>query len=54
MYAYLMLFLVGVLAIGRHESVAGMVENIQKTLMERQSSPEDGGENHIVGRYVYL
>ena len=48
-YAYVGVRLVGVLAVCAHEGVAGMVEYVQKTVVERQTGPEYGCEHHLVG-----
>ena len=41
MDAYIMTFLVLVIAVSRYKSVVGVIEYIQETLMERQSGAED-------------
>ena len=40
---------------GRDETIVGLVEHIEKSLMERQSGTEYSGDDHIVfrQRYVY-
>ena len=52
--AYLVALVVLIGTVGADESIAGMVENLQKSGVERQSGTEDGSQDNLVGRYVDL
>ena len=54
MNPHLGMLLVGIFAIGTHESIAGVVEDIEETLMERQASTEDRTDDNLVGREINL
>ena len=53
MYAHLGMCIVCIFPVSRHESVAGMVEDVQEALVEWQTCTEDGSEQNLVLRYVY-
>ena len=46
--------LVLILAECRNEGIAGVVEDVEETLMERQTGTEDGAEHQLVGRHIHL
>ena len=49
--AHILTFLVAIITIGRDKGVASLIENIEKTLVERQSGSENGSyDNRIVRR----
>ena len=54
MNPHLGMLLVGIFAIGTHESIAGVVEDIEETLVERQASTEDRTDDNLVGREINL
>ena len=49
--AYFVVFLFPVCA---YESIACMVENIEKSVVERKSCTKDSSKHNLVSRYVYL
>jgi len=51
-YAHLVMLLVGIFAVGRDECVAGMVEDVEKALMKRQSGAEDRRQHNLVSGHV--
>lgn len=53
-YAHLVALIVYILAVGAHESIAGMVEDIEEAIVERQSGAEDGGKHYFVYGHVHL
>src|SRR3712207_2542235 len=42
-YAHLVVLLIGIFAIGTHEGVSGMVEDVEEAVVEGQAGTEDGG-----------
>ena len=46
--AHALVFLIEIVAIGRHEGVARVVEDVEEALVEGQACAEDGGEHHLV------
>ena len=54
MNPHLGMLLVGIFAIGTHESIAGVVEDIEETLMKRQACTEDRTDDNLVGREINL
>ena len=54
MNPHLGMFLVGIFAIGTHESIAGVVEDIEETLMKRQACTENRTDDNLVGREINL
>ena len=46
------MFLVGIFAISTNEGIARMVEDVQETLVERQTGTEDGTDDNLVGRKI--
>ena len=49
-YAYLGVRLVGILSVSTHEGIARVVEDIEESLVKRQSGTEYGTYHHPVGR----
>lgn len=43
-----------VFAIGTDKSIAGVVEDVEEAIVERQSGTEDSGQDNLVRRYIYL
>ena len=54
MNPHLGMLLVGIFTIGTHESISGVVEDIEETLMERQTGTEDRTDDNLVGREINL
>ena len=54
MNANVVVFLVGVFAVGRNEGVARMVEDIEESVVKGKTGAEDGCQDNLVGRYVDL
>ena len=52
MHTHPMTLLVCLFTISRNESVAGMIENIKKSIMERKTCTENCGEHNLVCRHV--
>ena len=48
------MFLVGIFALSTNEGIARMVEDVQETLVERQTGTEDGADDNLVGRKIDL
>ena len=49
--AHVLVFLIEIIAVGRHKGVARMVEDVQKAFVERQTGAKHGGEHDfIIGR----
>ena len=46
------MLLVGIFAVSTHKGIARVVEDIEKTLMERKTGTEDGSDDDLVGREV--
>ena len=53
MNPHLGMLLVGIFAIGTHESIAGVVEDIEETLMERQTGTENRTDDYLVGKLTW-
>ena len=51
MNPHLGMLLVGIFAIGTHESIAGVVEDIEETLVKRQACTENRTDDNLVGRF---
>ena len=41
-------------AISTDKSIAGVVEDVEEAIVERQSGTEDSGQDNLVRRYIYL
>ena len=54
MYAYFVMGCVLIFAICADKGIACMVENIEETVVERQSCTENGSENYLVSGHVNL
>ena len=52
MNAHLMVLGILIFAISAHESIAGMVENVEETIVKWQAGTENCGKNNLVGRHV--
>ena len=46
--AYVLVFLVEIIAVGRHEGVACMVEDVEEALVEGQASAKHGGQDDFI------
>ena len=54
MNANVVMFLVGIFAVGRNEGVARMIEDIEESVVKGKTGAEDGCQYNLVGRYVDL
>ena len=52
--AHALVFLIEIIAVGRHEGVACMVEDVEEALVEGQTGTKHGGQDDFVVRRVGL
>ena len=54
MNAHLVVRLILIFTISRHEGVGRMVKHVEESLVKRQTGTEDSGQHHLIYRHPHI